>query len=80
VAHRIPFVEIAVNYRSRVGESSVTGSFWKALLLGIQMIVLVLGYRFGFHRAERTAWTQRPRDRADCAYATAGGGKSASTA
>ena len=55
VAHRIPFVEIAVNYRSRVGESSVTGNYWKALLLGIQMIVLVLGYRFGFHRAERTA-------------------------
>jgi len=27
--HQVPFVEI-LNYRARVGESSVTGSFWKA--------------------------------------------------
>ena len=30
VAHHIPFVEIPVNYRTRVGESSVTGDLWKA--------------------------------------------------
>ncbi len=47
VAHRIPFVEIPVNYRARVGESSVTGDLWKAFCLGMQMIALVLCYRSG---------------------------------
>jgi hypothetical protein len=56
VAHGIPFVEIPVNYRSRVGESSVTGSFSKAFRLGIQMIVLVLQYRVGVMKRERRLW------------------------
>jgi glycosyltransferase involved in cell wall biosynthesis len=56
VAHRIPFVEIPVNYRTRVGESSVTGDLWKAFRLGIRMIGLVLGYRFGLHQRSRTVW------------------------
>lgn len=56
VAHRIPFVEIPVNYRTRVGESSVTGDLWKAFRLGIRMIGLVLGYRFGLHKRSRTVW------------------------
>src|SRR5215472_16527438 len=38
-------VQIPVNYRSRVGESSVTGDFWKALMLGLRMIALILGHR-----------------------------------
>jgi glycosyltransferase involved in cell wall biosynthesis len=59
VAHRIPFIEIAVNYRRRVGESSVTGDLSKAFWLGIQMIGLVLGYRFGFYRRERSLWDRR---------------------
>jgi glycosyltransferase involved in cell wall biosynthesis len=59
VAHGIPFVEIPVNYRSRVGESSVTGDLWKAFKLGTRMIALVLEYRFGLHRAMRQAWTDR---------------------
>jgi glycosyltransferase involved in cell wall biosynthesis len=59
VAHGIPFVEIPMNYRPRVGESSVTGSFWKAFRLGWRMIFLVLGYRFGFYRRERTMWEER---------------------
>jgi glycosyltransferase involved in cell wall biosynthesis len=58
VAHHIPFVEIPVNYRTRVGESSVTGDLWKAFGLGIRMIGLVLGYRFGLHRRSRTRWGQ----------------------
>jgi len=56
VAHGIPFVEIPVNYRTRVGESSVTGDLWKAFRLGIRMIGLVLGYRLGLHRRSRTPW------------------------
>jgi hypothetical protein len=60
VAHRIPFVEIPVNYRARVGESSVTGDFWKAFGLGMQMIAMVLGYRFGVYRRNRLVWSERP--------------------
>ena len=60
IAHQIPFVEIPLNYRSRVGTSSVTGSFWKAFRLGWRMIFLVLGYRFGFRRRQRTMWSERP--------------------
>lgn len=56
VAHRIPFTEIPVNYGERVGESSVTGDFWKTWKLGWRMIFLVLQYRLGFVRRERKTW------------------------
>lgn len=56
IEHGIPFVEIPMNYCARVGESSVTGSFWKAWKLGWRMIFLVLGYRFGLHPRNRTLW------------------------
>jgi hypothetical protein len=46
-------VEIPLNYRERVGESSVTGDFWKTWKLGWRMIFLVWEYRLGFHAAER---------------------------
>ena len=58
VAHKIPFVEIPVNYRQRVGKSSVTGDFGKAFRLGIQMILLVLQYRLGLFRKPRVDWDQ----------------------
>ncbi len=58
VAHKIPFTEIPVNYRRRVGESSVTGDLWKAFRLGMRMIVLVLEYRLGFRPAARVAWNK----------------------
>ena len=61
IAHRIPFVEIPINYRIRVGVSSVTGSLWKAFWLGMRMIVLVLEYRFGLHAQTRTAWAPAER-------------------
>lgn len=61
VAHGIPFVEIPVNYRQRIGESSVTGSFWKAFKLGMRMIGLVLEYRFGLVKRERVRWTDQGR-------------------
>jgi len=38
-------IQIPVNYLPRVGESSVTGDFRKAFLLGLTMIGLVLRYR-----------------------------------
>jgi glycosyltransferase involved in cell wall biosynthesis len=60
VAHGIPFVEIPLNYRSRVGESSVTGSLWKAFWLGLRMILLVWEYRLGFKAAARVRWNSRP--------------------
>jgi glycosyltransferase involved in cell wall biosynthesis len=53
ILNKIPFVEIAVNYRKRVGESSVTGNKFRAALLGLEMIAMVLRYRllswFGWH-------------------------------
>jgi glycosyltransferase involved in cell wall biosynthesis len=61
VAHNIPFIEIPVNYRRRVGESSVTGDLWKAIRLGIRMIALVLEYRFGMRRAPRALWERTGR-------------------
>jgi glycosyltransferase involved in cell wall biosynthesis len=56
VAHRIPFVEIPINYLSRVGQSSVTGDLWKAFTLGCQMIKLILSYRFGLYGRSCAAW------------------------
>ncbi|MCM8815575.1 MAG: glycosyltransferase family 2 protein [Candidatus Omnitrophica bacterium] len=44
--HRVKFMEIPVNYRPRVGKSSVTGSFRKAFVLGMKMIWLIIRYRF----------------------------------
>jgi glycosyltransferase involved in cell wall biosynthesis len=59
IAHGIPFIEIPVNYRRRVGESSVTGDLWKAFRLGLRMIVLVLSYRFSLQGAARIRWADR---------------------
>jgi glycosyltransferase involved in cell wall biosynthesis len=45
IAARIPFTEISVNYRPRVGTSSVTGSILKAVRLGLRMIAMIAGFR-----------------------------------
>ncbi|NDE59825.1 MAG: hypothetical protein EB010_10460 [Acidimicrobiia bacterium] len=42
---KMSFVQVPVKYQERVGESSVTGSFWKAWILGWQMILLTLRMR-----------------------------------
>jgi glycosyltransferase involved in cell wall biosynthesis len=42
----IPFIEIPVNYKKRVGISAVTGSKIRAFLLGLDMIAMILRYRF----------------------------------
>ena len=39
------FIEIPVNYRQRVGQSSVTGSKMRAFALGMSMIFMILRYR-----------------------------------
>jgi glycosyltransferase involved in cell wall biosynthesis len=61
IAHGIPFIEIPVNYRRRVGESSVTGDLWKAFWLGMRMIALVLSYRVGLQSAARIPWEDAGR-------------------
>lgn len=43
---RMPLVQVPVKYQPRVGESSVTGDFGKALKLGLQMIAMCLRMRF----------------------------------
>jgi glycosyltransferase involved in cell wall biosynthesis len=39
------FTEIPVNYKERVGESSVTGNLFKAVALGIEMGLMIWKYR-----------------------------------
>ena len=43
--HKIPFVEVPVNFLPRVGESRGAANFWKAFKLGVAMIKLILWYR-----------------------------------
>lgn len=60
ILNKIPFVEIAVNYRKRVGESSVTGNKFRAAILGFEMIRMVLRYRI----LSWFGWRPAPRSRA----------------
>lgn len=43
-------VQIPINYKERVGESSVTGDIKKAIVLGIQMIFLIIAMRFNLQK------------------------------
>ncbi len=56
MANRIPFVEIPLNCHERVGESSVTGDFWKTWKLGWRMILLVWEYRLGMRARTRSVY------------------------
>jgi glycosyltransferase involved in cell wall biosynthesis len=47
IRRQVPFVEIPVHYRRRVGASSVTGSPVKAFVLGLRMIWMILKFRMG---------------------------------
>lgn len=57
ISNKIKFIEVPVNYKKRIGKSSVTGSKWKAFKLGLVMISLVLGFKmkslFGKNRKRR---------------------------
>jgi hypothetical protein len=44
--HKLKIIEIPVNYRGRVGESKITGSFKGTLRTGFRMIELILRHRF----------------------------------
>jgi hypothetical protein len=57
ILSKIPFIEIPVNYKKRVGHSSVTGSKVKAFFLGSQMILMILRYRF----LSWFGWKPKPR-------------------
>lgn len=45
ILNQIKFIEIPVNYRPRVGKSSVTGSMRKAFFLGLRMIRTIIKHR-----------------------------------
>lgn len=45
IIHKIKCVEIPVNYCSRIGNSKITGQFWKAFKLGWIMIGLIISYK-----------------------------------
>lgn len=45
ILNRVRFTEIPVNYRKRVGLSMVTGSKFKAFILGMTMIGMILRFR-----------------------------------
>jgi glycosyltransferase involved in cell wall biosynthesis len=63
IRNRLKFIEIPVHYGPRIGESSVTGSFWKALRLGLQMIGLILRFRLGLARTPAVpAWQPTRRN------------------
>ena len=47
ITHKVPFMEIPVNYKRRVGKSSVTGDFARTCVLALQMIWMVLKFRLG---------------------------------
>lgn len=55
VVQKAPIVQVPVNYRPRVGTSSVTGDLGKTIALGLEMLRMVLVTRV------RTLGTQRRR-------------------
>lgn len=44
---KIPSVQIPVNYKPRVGQSSVTGYPHLVVILGLQMVIMILAFRLG---------------------------------
>jgi glycosyltransferase involved in cell wall biosynthesis len=46
IKKKIKFIEVPLNYEKRVGKSTVTGSTWKAFILGLQMSTLIAKYKF----------------------------------
>jgi|FLYL01.1.fsa_nt_gi glycosyltransferase involved in cell wall biosynthesis len=69
ITNGLRFIEIPLNYRPRVGLSSVTGSKWKAFWLGWRMIFFILGHRLRtLGRAKRPIRprVESPPSRATC--------------
>ncbi len=63
------FVEVPVNYLPRVGNSSVTGSRWKAVQVGLRMIQLVFRFRRSGPRLGRPASLAAARATGDASQA-----------
>ena len=42
---KIKFIEVPINYKKRVGVSSVTGKKYKAVIVGFKMIALIFLHR-----------------------------------
>ncbi len=42
----LSFKEIPIHYRERVGESKITGSLKKSIIVGLQMFKIIITYRF----------------------------------
>jgi len=59
----IPFVQIPLNYRDRVGVSSVTGNKWQAFVLGLRMITLIVRYKWQYDGVRIKRRYQRKGDR-----------------
>ncbi|MGH2690862.1 MAG: glycosyltransferase family 2 protein [Actinomycetota bacterium] len=61
--HGLRTIQVPVNYRRRVGESSVTGNRIEAVKVGLQMLALVTRYRLrGLRKGQvppRDAWDGR---------------------
>ena len=47
IENKIDFIEIPLNYKKRVGVSTVTGNKVKAFFLGLSMVLLIFRFRFG---------------------------------
>lgn len=47
IRNKIRFIEIPVNYKQRVGKSSVTGNKFKAAILAVNIVILILRHRLG---------------------------------
>ena len=54
-------IEVPVNYRGRLGESKITGSFKTTIKVGMSMIGLILGYRLRTLAQPRAARPRRTR-------------------
>lgn len=61
VIRRIRMVQVPVSYRSRIGESSVTGHLGKTISLGLEMIGMILRMRGRAGAIRRGALSPRSR-------------------
>lgn len=46
ILSNLSIIEIPVHYRERVGESKITGSLKKSVMVGLQMLRVIISYRF----------------------------------
>jgi SAM-dependent methyltransferase len=62
IVHGLRVIQVPLNYKARVGISSVTGDLRKAIQLGFIMFLMVIEFRLGrwFVRSERYGQTRRP--------------------